>query len=210
MTFCAERGVRFNFVGGSEGEHERLLPMLEALAEKHDIRGRRWVLQHAILMNEEHTRRYAALGFDITTSMSFSWGKGDLYAERIGEHILDSLGPLRRLLDAGLTVGGGSDWGPKNVFEQIELAESHRFCGSGRRNLRPAQPITREESLLMWTRDAARVLGWEGIGTLAPGNHADLTVVDRDPLRCELEDLAATRALRTVLGGETVFDSGEL
>ena len=34
----------------------------------------------------------------------------------------------------------------------------------------------------MWTRDAARVLGWDGIGTLAPGSHADLIVVDRDPL----------------------------
>ena len=42
--------------------------------------------------------------------------------------------------------------------------------------------MTRAESLAMWTRDAARVLQWEGIGTLAPGNHADLIVVDRDPL----------------------------
>jgi predicted amidohydrolase YtcJ len=210
MTFCAERGVRFNFVGGSEREHDELLPILETLAKKHEIRGRRWVLQHAILMNEEHTRRYAALGFQITTSMTFSWGKGDLYSERIGEHVRDSLGPLRRLLDAGLTVACGSDWGPKNVFEQIELAQTHRFCGSGYRNLGPAQPVTREEAVLMWTRDAARVLGWEGIGTLAPGNHADLTVVDRNPLCCELEDLATTRVLRTVLAGETVFDSGEL
>jgi predicted amidohydrolase YtcJ len=161
-------------------------------------------------MNEEHTRRYAALGFQITTSMTFSWGKGDLYTERIGERIRDSLGPLRRLLDAGLTVACGSDWGPKNVFEQIELAQTHRFCASGYRNLGPAQPVTREEAVLMWTRDAARVLGWEGIGTLAPGNHADLIIVDRNPMSCDLEELAATRVLRTVLAGETVFDSGEL
>lgn len=28
----------------------------------------------------------------------------------------------------------------------------------------------------MWTRDAAPVLGWEGIGTLAPGHHADMII----------------------------------
>jgi predicted amidohydrolase YtcJ len=210
MTFCAERGLRFNFVGGGEREHDELLGMLEALARKHDIRDRRWILQHAILMNEEHTRRYAALGFQITTSMTFCWGKGDLYCERIGKHVRESLVPLRRLLDAELLVACGSDWGPKNVFEQIELAQTHRFCGSGYANLGPGQPVSREEALRMWTRDAARVLGWEQIGTLAPGNRADLIVVDRNPLSCDLSDLAATRVLRTVLAGETVFDSGGL
>jgi hypothetical protein len=52
------------------------------------------------------------------------------------------------------------------------------------------------------------VLQWEGIGTLAPGNHADLIVIDRDPLTCAVEALPATRVLRTVLGGRTIFDAG--
>jgi predicted amidohydrolase YtcJ len=62
----------------------------------------------------------------------------------------------------------------------------------------------------MWTRDAAQVLQWEGVGTLGPGAHADLIVVDRDPLTCAVGDLPATRVLRTVLGGATVFDAGAL
>jgi predicted amidohydrolase YtcJ len=81
---------------------------------------------------------------------------------------------------------------------------------SGRSNLGPAQRVTRAEALAMWTRDAARVLQWEGIGTLAPGNHADLLVVDRDPLACPLDDLPGTGVLRTMLGGETVYDAGSL
>jgi predicted amidohydrolase YtcJ len=74
--------------------------------------------------------------------------------------VLGDLIPLRRMLDAGLVVGCGSDWGPKNVFEHIALAETHEFCASGRRNDGPAQRVTRAEALHMWTRDAARVLGW--------------------------------------------------
>jgi predicted amidohydrolase YtcJ len=139
--------------------------------------------------------------------MSFSWGKGDMFIERIGPGVLGDLIPLRRMLDAGLIVGCGTDWGPKNVFEHIALAQTHRFCGSGRQNLGPGQPVTRAETLQMWTRDAARVLGWEGIGRLRPGDHADLIIVDRDPLTCDLDALPATRVLRTVLGGCPVYDA---
>ena len=56
----------------------------------------------------------------------------------------------------------------------------------------------------MWTREAAHVLRWDGIGSLVPGQHADLVVVDRDPLRCPVEDLPDTRVIATLLGGRTV------
>jgi predicted amidohydrolase YtcJ len=62
----------------------------------------------------------------------------------------------------------------------------------------------------MWTRDAARVLGWEGIGTLQPGNHADLIVLDRNPLHCDLDELPDTQVLRTYLAGSAVYDAGAL
>jgi predicted amidohydrolase YtcJ len=210
MRFCAAQGLRLNIIAVGDQEHDEYLGQLEAVAADYDIRGRHWILQHAFFVEPEHARRYAALGFDITTSMSFCWGKGDLFVERVGEQVLEHLIPLRRLLDAGLTVACGSDWGPKNIFEHIELAMTHRFGGSGRTNLGPAQQITRDEALAMWTRAAAQVLGWEGIGTLAPGNHADMIIVDRDPLTCPLDELPGTRVLRTILGGTTVYDAGVL
>jgi predicted amidohydrolase YtcJ len=134
----------------------------------------------------------------------------DLFAERVGEHVLPDLIPLCRLLDAGLVVGCGTNWGPKNIFEHIQLAQTHRFCVSGRQNLGSGQPVTRREAVSMWTRDAARVLGWQDVGTLRPGSHADLIVVDRDPLNCDVDALPGTEVLRTFLGGNTVYDSGAL
>ena len=44
-----------------------------------------------------------------------------MFSERIGEQVLEHLIPLRRMLDAGTRVACGSDWGPKNVFEQIHV-----------------------------------------------------------------------------------------
>jgi hypothetical protein len=202
--------LRLNFIGAGYRDHDEFLDRAEALAQRIPIADRGWILQHVFFLTERAAHRYAGLGMRVTTSMSFSWGKGDLFSERIGDHVLADLIPLKRMLDAGLTVGCGSDWGPKNVFEHLQLALTHRFCGSGRSNLGPAQRVTRAEALAMWTRDAARVLQWEGIGTLGPGDHADLAIVDCDPLECAVDELPATRVLRTVLGGRTVYDAGAL
>ena len=210
MRFAAERNLRLNVVVAGTGEHDEYLDQLEAVDRDVGVRDRHWILQHVFFLEREQARRYAALGFDVTASMSFSWGKGDMFLERIGEHVLPDLMPLRRMLDAGMTVACGSDWGPKNVFEHVALATTHAFCGSGRRNDGPAQTVNRAQALAMWTRDAAKVLQWEGVGTLAPGAHADLIVVDRDPLCCPVEELPATRVLRTVLAGAIVFDAGAL
>jgi hypothetical protein len=213
MEFCAAHDVRFNFIGAGYADHDEFLANAEALARRVPIAHRCWVLQHNYLCTAEHARRYAALGFSVTTSMSFSCAKGDLFERRVGAHVWRDLIPLKRLLDVGLTVAAGSDWGPKNVFEQIAIAETHEFWGSGHRNDTPAHKVGREQAVMMWTRDAGRVLHWEGVGTLEPGSWADAIVLDRDILderSCPAEDLEATRVLRTLLGGETVYDAGAL
>ena len=210
LEYCAAHDVRLNFIGAGYADHDEFLANAEAFAAHTPIRDRQWILQHNYLCTAEHARRYAALGFVVTTSMSFSCAKGDLFEKRIGPHVWPDLIPLKRLLDAGLLVAAGSDWGPKNIFEHIALAQTHEFWGSGRRNDGPAQKVTREQALRMWTCDAAKALGWEGVGSLAPGSHADFIVVDRDTLTCRVEDLPATQVLRTVFDGEIVHDGGAL
>ncbi|MBI5506054.1 MAG: amidohydrolase family protein, partial [Deltaproteobacteria bacterium] len=111
LDYCADHGLRLNFIGTGYADHDEFLANAEALARRVPIADRKWILQHNYLCTQDHARRYADLGFLITTSMSFSCAKGDLMAERIGPHVWKDLIPLRRLLRAGLTVGCGSDWG---------------------------------------------------------------------------------------------------
>jgi hypothetical protein len=207
LRYCAEHGLRANLLAGGDRDHDDFLEACERLAETLPVRDRRWIVQHCILTTRRHIERYKALGFDMTTSMSFSWGKGDLYAERIGEHALRDLVPLQRYLDLGMPVACGTDWGPKNIFEHIRFAQTHEFAGSGRRNATPDHAVSREAAILMWTRDAARVLQWPEVGTLAVGNQADLTLLDRDPFTCTIDDLPTTKVLRTWLGGRLVHDA---
>jgi len=140
--------------------------------------------------------------------MSFSWGKGDVYGERVGEHVWRDQVPLARLLKAGLTVGCGSDWGPKNPWEHIKLAETHEFCGSGHHNDTPDHVISRDQSLRTWTQDAGIVIGRSDIGTLGNGKKADFIIADRDPTSCPLDELPATRVFATAVGGRFVYNSG--
>ncbi|MFN2377967.1 MAG: amidohydrolase [Candidatus Binatia bacterium] len=204
LDYCATHNLRLNFIGAGYADHDEFLARAEKLAARVPVKHRRWILQHNYLCTQDHARRYAELGFVVTTSMSFSCAKGDLFEKRIGAHVWEDLIPLKRLLEAGLTVAAGSDWGPKNIFEHIALAETHEFWGSGRRNDGPAQKVSREEAVRMWTCDAAAALGWKGIGSLAPGHHADFIVLDRDILTCPTEDLPATKVLRTHLAGAAV------
>lgn len=209
IDFCMEHGLRMNILAATPKDHDDFFDSVKK-HDKEEIRKRRWILQHAILVNEHDVERYADLGMCVTTCKGFHWGKGDYYGERIGQHTWRDLIPLNRWLDHGVTVGCGTDWGPRNVFEQIQLAETCEFAGSGYRNLDSGQAVTREQALLMWTQDAARVLGWNGIGTLVKGNHADVTIVDRNPLECPIEDLPETKVLATLLSGDNVYESGDL
>ncbi|CAM3778774.1 amidohydrolase [Tsukamurella ocularis] len=210
VRYCAEQGIRANLCLGAFREHDDFLDIAEQVVREVDFRDRRWILQHAITITPAQARRYADLGFQVTTSAGFAWGKGAMYGERIGQHAWRDLEPLQRLVDTGLDLAGGSDWGPKNPWEQIELAQTHRFAGSDRRNDGPDQKLSRVDALRMWTTGAAAVLDWPEIGSLAAGKHADVILVDRDPSTCPIDELAGTRVLRTYLGGETVHDSGEL
>jgi predicted amidohydrolase YtcJ len=182
-------------------EHELFL----SAVERHGAR--RGVVQHGAIMPVEHAQRWAAAGFRQTVCCGFTWGKGDVYRRAFGEEVLADLNPLRRLLDAGLTLAAASDWGPKRPWEQMWLAETHLLGRSLLHNDGPDQVITRAESLTMWTAGGAAVLDWPELGTLTPGAYADLVVLDRDPLTCPLDDLPGVVVRATMTDGNVVFGS---
>lgn len=210
FDFCAEHGLRLNLVSITPDEHDENIALAEEAMRKHGLDRMNAVIQHAEMTRPGQSKRLAELGFDLTVSSSFTFGKGDMIAERFGPNALKQLNTFRAHLDAGLSAAAGMDWGPTNPFEQMQLAVTHQMFPSGRTNAGPAQVVSRAEAFKMWTAAGATVLGWDGIGSLAPGNQADLAIVDRNPITCELDALPSTRVLRTHVGGRTVHDDGSL
>lgn len=207
IDYCARAGMRLNVICMGDAAHDGVLPLLEKAARDHDIASLGWVLVHAVFIHPDQIARYQALGMDLTVSMSFSWGNGDDFRDRISSQAMPRLMPLRDFFDAGFAVAASTDWGPKSVLEQMQLALTHVTAG-GASNLGPAQRISRAESVRMWTSDAAEVLRWPQIGSLHPGGRADLVLLDDDPFTVPIDRLGDVRVTRTVFDGMTVFDEG--
>jgi len=93
---------------------------------------------------------------------------------------------LKKLADAGIPYGFGTDSGPPGRFPgYFEQWEMELMVEAG---LTPMQVITAA------TGSAARFLQAEDLGTLQAGKWADLIVLDRDPLA----DIHNTRTIRAV------------
>ena len=114
MRFAAEHRLRLNVVVAGTGEHDEYLDQLEARRPR--LRHPRPALDPAArLLPRARSRRGATPRSASTspTSMSFSWGKGDMFIERIGEHVLPDLIPLqahaRRRHDGRLRQRLGSE-----------------------------------------------------------------------------------------------------
>jgi predicted amidohydrolase YtcJ len=148
----------------------------------------------------------AELGIDQTVSLAFTFGKADMYRDRLGAHVLLMVYPLRTLLDAGVKTAASSDWGPTNPWEQMQLAVTHKMYPSGTSNAGPRQVVTREQAFWMWT-SGAKVLRWEEMGSLQPANNADLIIINRNPITCNLDQLPDTKVHRTIVGGRIVYNN---
>ena len=206
IEFCLRHDTRLNMTMGGYPDHREFLEALAPHLAEWDVRAGEWVMQHNMFIDDATIRRYADLNFHFTSSISFCWGKGDMYAERLGEDVLKDLVPIGKMFASGANVALGSDWGPASPFEHMALAQTRELAASGRRLDWPGYPITRQQALDGWTIQNARLMRWEGIGALKPGFKADLAIVDRNPLTCELDDLPKTQVLRTVMGGADVYD----
>lgn len=72
----------------------------------------------------------------------------------------------------------------------------------------PEDRIPVEEAVRAYTLGAAYSAFAEAeLGSREVGKWADFVVLDRDPFRVDPEELASLRVLRTVVGGQTVYEA---
>jgi cytosine/adenosine deaminase-related metal-dependent hydrolase len=121
---------------------------------------------------------------------------------------------LGRYLDAGITIAIGTDTHPQSLLEEMRLAELLARAAAGTRHRCDTARIFHAATI-----GAARVLGRDDLGRLAPGARADIVCCRadhlamqplRDPLR-NLVHVAAERAIRDVwVAGEQRVADGEV
>jgi predicted amidohydrolase YtcJ len=114
-----------------------------------------------------------------------------------------------RLLRAGATLAFGSDVPVETLDPRPGLfAALRRETWTGAwegGEWFPEHALSAAEALAAYTEGPAAAAGWEARrGRLLPGFDADVTVWDRDPLRCDAAELREMRCTLTLVGGEVV------
>lgn len=162
---------------------------------------------HCVWLDDDDIRRLADAGASIAHNPGSNL--------RLGSGIA----PARRMLDAGITVGIGSDGSVssdnQNMFEAMRLASYASRAASPD----PGDWISAPEALRMATCGGAAVLGADGeIGRIAPGHQADLVFLDlgnvnfvplNDAVR-QLVQCEDSSAVHTVMiAGTPVLEAGQ-
>lgn len=210
IRYCIDHKVRLNLIQAGPVDHRQFLEIIDADDLAEDVRQADWVAQHNITIDSETIKRYADLRLNITTSMSFRWGKGDMVRERMGDDMLDELIPVGRLFATDANICFGQDWSPSSPFEHMKLAQTGELASSDTPCCSDTHTVTAQQALDGWTVNNARLMQWDNIGALKPGYKADLAIVDHNPLTADLGSLANTKVLRTVFDGRDVYDTGVL
>ena len=167
----------------------------------------RWRISHVPGTTPESVLQFKALGGGLLVG----WGPTRGAAAN-GQPI----GPAyRSLYDSGIPLGWHSDGGDITVISPW-LNFYSTISGKSLRGMHDAttplanagNQITRLETLRMATAANKWFTAENDLGSIEPGNHGDLVVLDRDYFRIPEEEIPRIRSLLTVIGGDIKYDSG--
>ena len=148
-----------------------------------------------------------AQGMMLVTQPAFVREHGDRYRAQMPDKI-DTLYPIASYGRDGVEVAFGSDCPvvPPDPFIGIAGATS-RLTRAGL-PFGPQERATPIEALSMYTRAGAYATfdEWHK-GRILPGFLADLVVVDRNPWTTPAEGMESIKVLRTLVGGEMVWEA---
>jgi predicted amidohydrolase YtcJ len=174
-------------------------------------------IAHLQLVHPDDVPRFAALG--VAANAQALWACNE---EQMTELTIPFLGPERAtwqypfggLHRSGARLVMGSDWPVTSPDPLAAIHTAVTRTSYGEEGPAGHEPFLPEQALDLTTAFAAYTSGsaWvngrdrlDGAGVLAPGNVADLVVLDRDPFAGPADEIGAARVASTWVAGASVF-----
>ena len=171
---------------------------------------RRHRIEHGGAMYPALAARAAQLRVPVVSQPGFLSGLGDGFAEAFGGQA-DQLYAFRSWQRAGITVAGSSDAPVITPDPLTGIRDAILRRTAAGRVIGPDERLAARDALALYTTGGAYAMHREAeIGSLEPGKLADFTVLDRNPLRTDPEQITAIQVLATVVDGIPTYQAGTI
>jgi len=198
-----------------EAAMDVLLDAYEFVNRITPIKEMRHCITHANFPSQRNLERCKQLGVCADVQPAWLYKDGATLARVLGRERIRWFQPYASWLEYA-TIGGGSDHMIK--LDDLEAVNPWNpwlgmSIGITRKTeagliLNPDERLTRAQALRLYTINNAYLHHEEKEkGSLETGKLADLIVIDRDYLTCPVEDIAGTRVLMTMVGGQVVYEA---
>ncbi|HTK36769.1 MAG TPA: amidohydrolase [Caulobacteraceae bacterium] len=187
---------------------DQVLDAYEYADAQKSIVGRRWMLEHALLLGPDHYPRVRALGLVVNSQYMQAAQLGQAHLVAWKRPLADRIERYRDWLAAGVMFANGSDGAPISnrpdpLYEIYGVVTRGTLWGG---KLGPDQGISREQAIRSVTINGAYTSFEEKVkGSIEPGKYADFVVLSQDLLAVPADRIKDIRVLATVLGGRTVY-----
>ena len=179
---------------------EAALSAIEESLEEHPRKNHRHRIEHLELPTQSHIDRMRRSRIVASMQPNFvgEWsGINGMYYERLGVERAKRNNPFKQILRSRVKLVFGSDCMPFSPIYGLASAVAAPH---------DVQRLTVEEALAAYTRDAAYTSFEEKVkGVIAEGKLADFVVLSRNPFD-DPSDIRSIQVVKTVVGGEVVYD----
>lgn len=189
---------------------DQMIRTLKPLFEEYGNEDRRFVMIHGQYVRFDQLDELAKM--KIIASLfplhTFYWG--DWHKQLIGDSLGNRISPTRTALNKGLNITIHTD-------APVALPNLMRVVWTAVSRISRSGEVIGEEERLSPYEALQAITSWSAYqhfeentkGTLEKGKLADLVILDKNPLKVEVEDIKDIMVMETIKEGETVFKKME-
>jgi predicted amidohydrolase YtcJ len=208
LKLIAEAGLQAQTHAVGDETIDVIVRAYERVNRATPIRDLRWTVMHLFHPSDAALRKMAEIGI-MATMQDHPVLLGHNQRRWWGDEHAAYAIPIRKTIDAGVLVGGGTDGPvvPVDPFLSMWWMTTRQVLKGYA--LGTEHAISAKEALALYTINNARIMGVErDRGSIEPGKLADLAVLSQDTLSVAPDAIRDTKALMTIVGGKIVYRNG--
>lgn len=200
-------GIQVNCHANGDVAIDMMLTAVERAQSKFPRADARPKITHCTLINDDLIRRMKALGAVPAPFTSYAYYNSDKF-HFYGEEMMKHSMAFRTFLDAGIVVAAGSDFDPGPFDPRMGIQGMVTRRGWNGETWGANQRITVDEAIRVNTLNGAYNSREEAVkGSITAGKWADFVVLAEDPHTVDSEKIKDIEIVRTVTGGNTVYQA---